>query len=86
MKKFQLIIATPTGKVFDDKITQISIMGECGSLSILADHIPFITNVKDGSCRIYTETDILECTSTGGILSVTKDCARLITTSFEINK
>ncbi len=82
MKNFHLTIVTPTGTVFDDEAEQISLMGECGSLSILANHIPFVTNFKAGGCRIYTEHGIDEWNTTGGLLSVTEDCVRLITTSF----
>ena len=84
MKKFVLVVATPTGKVFDGEVTQLSVMGECGSLSVMADHIPFITNVKKCDCRIYTEEGILSCKTAGGLLSVTKECVRFITTSFAV--
>ena len=84
MKKFHLVIATPEGKAFDGEIVQISLMGESGSLSILADHIPFITNVKKGNCRIYDDEGIIECETTGGILSVTRECVRIIATSFKV--
>ena len=84
MKSFRLIVATPTGKAFDGEITQISLMGECGSLSVMADHIPFITNVKEGKCRIYSENNVLNCEINGGLLSVTRECVRLITTAFSM--
>ncbi len=85
MKNFHLIIATPEGCVYDGKVFQLSLMGESGSLSILANHIPFMTNVKKGICRIYSEDGIIECETTGGILSVTKEYVRIIATSFKIN-
>ncbi len=84
MKNFHLLVATPAGKAFDGEATQLSVMGECGSLSILAGHIPFITNIKAGKCRIYTNDVVINCSTLGGLLSVTKDCVRLITTSMEI--
>ena len=84
MKSFHLIIATPTGKAYDGNATQFSVMGECGSLSVMADHIPFITNIKAGKCKIYTETDVMKCFVDGGLLSVTKDSVRVITTSFNV--
>ena len=86
MKSFRLVVATPTGKSFDGEITQISLTGECGSLSVMADHIPFITNVKEGKCRIYSEGKISECRINSGLLSVTKECVRLITTSFFVEE
>ena len=86
MKSFRLLIATPTGKGFDGEATQLSVMGECGSLSIMAGHIPFVTNVKSGKCRIYTNNKVLDCECLGGLLSVTKDCVSLITTAFSVKE
>ena len=82
MKKFRLIVVTPLDKVFDGEVEQISLMGQCGSLSILANHIPLVTNFKAGECRIYSDDRIDEWTTSGGLLSVTEEGVRLITTSF----
>lgn len=82
MKSFPLIIVTPKGKAFDGEAYQISLMGECGSLSVMANHIPFVTNVKAGECRIYTESGIECCKTETGLLSVTDKCVRLVTTDF----
>ncbi len=82
MKKFHLIIVTPCGKEFDGEAEQLSVMGECGSLSVMANHIPFITNVKAGDCRIYTESGVFHCKTCDGLLSVTEESVRLITTAF----
>lgn len=82
MKNFSLIIVTPKGKAFEGEAYQISLMGECGSLSVMADHIPFVTNVKSGECRIYTESGMETCLTETGLLSVTDNCVRLITTAF----
>lgn len=82
MKNFHLIIATPKGMAFDGEAHQISLRGECGSLSVMANHIPFVTNVKAGECRIYTESGIETCKTETGLLSVTDKCVRLVTTDF----
>lgn len=84
MKNFRLTVVTPNGKAFDGDAHQLSVMGECGSLSILASHIPFITNVRAGQCRIYTESGIKNCKTSGGLLTVTDSCVRLITTDFSV--
>ena len=84
MKKFQLVIATPEGKAYDGEAVQLSLMGESGSLSVMANHIPFITNIRSGKCRIYSDEGIIECETTGGILSVTRECVRIIATSFVV--
>ena len=83
MKNFNLLVATPTGKAFEGSVSQISLMGECGSLSVMADHIPFITAVKKGTCRVYLEDGIKAYETDDGILSVTRDCVRIITTTFK---
>ena len=86
MKKFRLMIVTPTGKKFDDEVEQISLMGECGSLSVLADHIPFVTNIKAGKFRIYSENEVTHWQTADGLLSVTDENVRIITSSFFENE
>lgn len=86
MKKFRLMIVTPTGKKFDDEVEQISLMGECGSLSVLADHIPFVTNIKAGKCRLYSDGEVTHCQTADGLLSVTDENVRIITSSFIENE
>ena len=86
MKSFHLEIVTPTGQVYNGKAVQLSVRAVDGSLSVLAGHIPLVTALQNGECRVYTEENkprAAECS--GGMLSVGKDGVRLLCTSFVFN-
>ena len=84
MKTFNLTISSPAGDVFNGKITTISLRGTEGDLAIMAGHIPFITAVKPGECKVTFE-DGTEKTgkSNGGILTVSNEGVTLLSGSFE---
>ena len=54
MKKFRLQIAAPDGMRYDGDAVQISVRGIEGDLAVLAGHIPFVTALRGGECRVYT--------------------------------
>ena len=83
MKSFHLEIVTPTGAVYNGDAVQLSVRAVDGSLSVLADHIPLVTALKNGDCRVYTEEGkVRHAECSGGMLSVTKEAVRLLCTSF----
>ena len=55
MKLFRLQVASPDGMKFERDVRQLSVRGICGELAIMAGHIPFVTALAPGECRIYTE-------------------------------
>ncbi|MBE6626746.1 MAG: F0F1 ATP synthase subunit epsilon [Ruminococcaceae bacterium] len=86
MKNFKLEIATPDGMRYDDEAVQVSVRGIGGDLAVLAGHIPFCTALGDGECRIYIGEDgskIKRASCGGGMLMVTKDCVRILSSDFE---
>ncbi len=85
MKEFPLKIASPEGLLFDGNAVQLSVRGISGELAILAGHIPFVTALKESECRIYIGNDgkeIRRAHVTGGMLIVTKDCVRMLSSGF----
>lgn len=87
MKSFKLQIAAPDGLRFDGDCEQISVRGIGGDLAVLADHIPFVTALAPGECRIYTEDGkkIRHAHCRGGMLMVSKNVVRLLSSDFEWN-
>ena len=86
MKTFPLSIASPDGIVFSGDVYQLSVRGIAGELAILAGHIPFVTALADGECRIYCGEDadgIKRAHVTSGMLIVSKEKTRLLTSDFE---
>lgn len=83
MKYYDLQIMTPSGVAYDGKVVQLSVRAIDGSLSVLADHIPMVTALKNAPCRLYIdEKTIREADCAGGILSVEKGKVRLLSTAF----
>lgn len=85
MKQFKLQIAAPDGLRFDGDATQLSVRGIGGELAVMAGHIPFVTALRDGECRVYTDDNksIRRATCRGGMLIVSKDVVRLLSSNFE---
>lgn len=83
MKKFKLQIAAPDGLRYDGEAVQISVRGIGGELAILAGHIPFVTALKEGDCRVYVgEGEVRHASCSGGMLMVSKDCVRVLSSNF----
>ena len=84
MKLFRLQIATPDGMEFDGEAERISVRGICGELAVMAGHVPFVTALAQGECRILTENgEILRARVSGGMLIVARDGVRLLSSDFE---
>lgn len=75
MNLFLLKIFTPNGLIFDDNIYQVSIRSIDGDISILAGHIPYLTAINSGECKIFKDLSnspvIYDCKN--GFLIVTKN-------------
>lgn len=83
MNKFKLEISSPDGTVFSDEILKITLRGANGDLAIMAGHIPFITSVKKGQCRVLIdENNEKTAKLDGGMLTVAKDKVTLLSGSF----
>lgn len=83
MKTFKLQIAAPDGMRYDGEAVQLSVRGIEGELAILAGHIPFVTALKSGECRVYTDaTTVRRAACSGGMLMVSADGVRLLSSDF----
>lgn len=82
MSNFRLQIASPSGMVYDGEAKQISVRAIDGDVAILAGHIPYVTALKGGECRVYIGDEIKKGGCSGGILSVTKEVVRLLSSDF----
>ena len=83
MNTFKLQIAAPDGMRYDGDAVQISVRGIEGDLAVMAGHIPFVTALKSGECRVYTDDKTVRRAScSGGMLMVSRDCVRLLSSDF----
>ena len=52
MNTYKLTVATPDGNRFEGEVIGLFLRGAEGDLAVLAGHLPFITSVTAGKCRI----------------------------------
>ena len=82
MNTFHLVITTPEGMLFDGEAERLSVRAIDGDLAVMAGHMPLVTALKEGECRVLLENETKYAECTGGILSVQKKEVRLISTDF----
>ncbi len=86
MNTYNLVISTPDGSVLDEQVMVIIVRGTEGELAIMAGHIPFITAVKPGECKIVlSEAQEKTATISGGILTVQNEKTTLLCSDFKWN-
>ncbi|NLP34328.1 MAG: ATP synthase F1 subunit epsilon [Clostridiales bacterium] len=85
MSSFHLKIVSLDGLFFDGEARQVSLRTIDGEVSILAGHIPYVTAIGAGECRVYVEgaDQIRRAACVGGILTVTKEQVLIAATTFE---
>lgn len=83
MNTYKLTIATPDGNKFQGEVIGLFLRGADGDLAVLAGHLPFITSVQAGKCRIHLpDDDEKSATVDGGLLTVTAEKVTLLSGSF----
>lgn len=84
MNTFHLTVSTPDGNRFSDEAAGLYVRGAAGDLAVLAGHIPFVTAVQPGMCRIALP-DGSEKTARidGGLLTVSAAGTTLLSGSFQ---
>ncbi len=83
MATFQLTVSSPDGNLFEGDAAALMLRGTEGDLAVLAGHIPFITAVVAGACRIILPNgDERTGHTDGGLLTVNKDAVTLLSGSF----
>ena len=83
MKTYPLTVSSPDGNLFKGNVEQLILRGSEGDLAVLAGHIPFMTAVQPGRCRIVLEDGTEKAAQTdGGLLSVAGDAVTLLSESF----
>ena len=83
MNSYKLTVATPDGARFEGEVIALFLRGAEGDLAVLAGHMPFITSVQAGKCRIHLPDDEEKsATLDGGLLTVTAGSVTLLSGSF----
>ncbi len=80
MKTFLLNISSPDGVIFSGPAVSLIVRGVEGEFAVLADHVPFITNVVPGKCIVELEDGTVKTGRTeGGMITVGKDDVNYLT-------
>ena len=83
MNTYNLTIATPDGSKFQGEVIGLFVRGAEGDLAVLAGHMPFITSVQAGKCRLHLPDDEEKvATLDGGLLTVSAEAVTLLSGSF----
>ena len=83
MNTFTLTIASPDGNQFQGEVIGLFVRGAEGDLAVLAGHMPFITSVQAGKCRLHLPDDEEKvATLDGGLLTVSGKGVTLLSGSF----
>ena len=83
MKGYRLKISTPDGSVFDGEAVKLDVRGIEGELAVMAGHVPFMTAVKPGSCRLlFSDGSERIGELDGGLLSVGSSEVTLLAAKF----
>ena len=83
MTPFHLTVSSPDGNVFEGDVVMLSVRGIAGELAVMAGHIPLVTPIVAGTCKLELADDTDRIAHTdGGVLSVAKDKVTLLSGSF----
>ena len=87
MKTYPLTVSSPDGNLFQGPVEQLILRGSEGDLVVMAGHIPFMTAVQPGACRIFLEDGTeKKAVTDGGLLTVASDSVTLLSESFRWEK
>ncbi|HIV67967.1 MAG TPA: ATP synthase F1 subunit epsilon [Candidatus Butyricicoccus stercorigallinarum] len=84
MRLFHLRIVTADGLYFDGEAQRVIARTIDGDVCILAGHIPYLTALGMGECRVTGSSgETRRAACIGGMLSVQGDEVNLVATTFE---
>ena len=67
---FKLTIVAPSGKVFEDSVDSIAVIGLEGAFEVYSKHTPLISSLKPGRARVRRAGKETAYEITSGILEV----------------
>ena len=83
MNTYLLTISTPDGNLLKEQAVGLYLRGAEGDLAILANHVPFVTAVKAGDCKVeLPDGSERHARTDGGLLSVAADGVTLLSGTF----
>lgn len=81
MNTFTFTVSTPQESA-QYTVQSVFLRGAEGDFAVLAGHIPFITSVQPGKCRVLTQDGEKSAYTDGGLLTVGKEETIFLTGDF----
>lgn len=70
MHLFPLVVASVDQTHFEGEVVSVTAPGKDGEVTVLKDHVPFVTTLKAGTVTLRTGSDVKEIPVSHGILEV----------------
>ena len=67
---FKLSIVAPSGKIFEDTVDSIAVIGTEGAFEVYSKHVPLISTLKAGRARVRQADRVTAYEITSGILEI----------------
>ena len=83
MNTFALRITSPEGDLFSGEATMLSVRGTEGELAVMAGHVPFVTCLVPGDCKVeLPDGTVSQGHVERGVLTVATDKVILLSGDF----
>ena len=87
MSTFSLTVSSPDGDIFKERVVSLSLRGANGDLAVLAGHIPFVTTLRPGNCKIELEDGSVKTGRVeSGLLSVSPDGVTVLSSDLTLDE
>ncbi len=83
MKTIKIKIVTPERTVYEDEVSQTTLPTIDGEVTILPDHIPYITALKAGEIILKKGDEIIHLATSGGFIEFNNNILTMLADTVE---
>ena len=83
MKNIKIKIVTPERTVYEDEVSQATLPTIDGEVTILPDHIPYITALKAGEIMLKKGGEIIHLAISGGFIELNNNILTILADTAE---
>ena len=83
MKNIKIKIVTPERTVYEDEVSQATLPTIDGEVTILPDHIPYITALKAGEIMLKKGEETIHLATSGGFIEFNNNILTMLTDTVE---
>lgn len=82
-ENFSLRLISPSGVVYDEEATEITLPTASGQIGVLANHEPLITLLKPGEIIIKNRDKTHELATEGGVVEIANNVVKILADTAE---